>query len=56
MINILLEEYNINLLTMKQIVINFSDLNDEAKKKYIKFLAEKQNSGENQSLKKSTMP
>lgn len=41
---------------MKQIVINFSDLNDEAKKKYIKFLAENHTSVENQPLKKSSMP
>lgn len=32
---------------MKQIVINFSDLNDEAKKKYIRFLAENNISVEN---------
>ncbi|CAD8115868.1 unnamed protein product [Paramecium sonneborni] len=43
---------------MKQIVINFSDLNDEAKKKYIKFLAENNISVENQyqQLKKSSLP
>ncbi|CAD8174515.1 unnamed protein product [Paramecium pentaurelia] len=41
---------------MKQIVINFSDLNDEDKKKYIKFLAENHISVENQSLKKSQLP
>ncbi|CAD8166444.1 unnamed protein product [Paramecium pentaurelia] len=38
---------------MKQIVINFSDLNDEAKKKYIKFFEENKINVENQSLKKS---
>ncbi|CAD8205455.1 unnamed protein product [Paramecium octaurelia] len=41
---------------MKQISINFSDLNDEAKKKYIKFFAENHISVENQPLKKSSLP
>ncbi|CAD8112738.1 unnamed protein product [Paramecium sonneborni] len=41
---------------MKQIVINFSDLNDEAKKKYIRFLAENNLNAENQQLKKSQLP
>ncbi|CAD8202931.1 unnamed protein product [Paramecium octaurelia] len=40
---------------MKQIVINFSDLNDEAKKKYIRFLKQNNISIENQSLKKSQL-
>ncbi|CAD8194582.1 unnamed protein product [Paramecium octaurelia] len=41
---------------MKQITINFSELTDDAKKKYITFLAESDISVEKQSIKKPTMP
>ncbi|CAD8116317.1 unnamed protein product [Paramecium primaurelia] len=41
---------------MKQIMINFSELTDDAKKKYITFLAESNISIEKQSIKKPTMP
>ncbi|CAD8113514.1 unnamed protein product [Paramecium sonneborni] len=41
---------------MKQIIINFSELNDDAKQKYINFLAQSNISIEKQTIKKPTMP